>query len=248
MLDKVTVALFAVLIYLMYFRTETRLTIFLEISGDPKQLKTLGNIEDILKVEQDIGDHMKTDRPLSSWNYVLVTGKQADEEESERYIDYLKDLPFIKDFKIQAFEAKPITRTLVNAYIFAKGLYIHYISGQSLSKGDGMEGVLSGICTKDALNNSQKDIIVNLIRYRPGNSDMSEYEGPIIHLLFPLVGARVPMAGKPISDHWDKFALVEYTRQGFCRMASSREFQEKLKFKQTGLEDSITLLTQRANF
>ena len=58
-MDKLTVVLVGVLIYLWYFRTEQRLLVTLTVTGDPTRLLDIQNVEEILEVERDLEDHMK---------------------------------------------------------------------------------------------------------------------------------------------------------------------------------------------
>ena len=46
----------------------------------------------------------------------------------------------------------------------------------------------------------------------PGNDDMQVYIDTVFGQYFPIVQARMAVGGKPVSDYWDQFAVLEYTR------------------------------------
>jgi len=258
-MDTVKAILFAVLAFLMYFKSETRFIVLLDVQGDPKELLTMDNIEEILKVQKDMGEHMHQGTPKNAWNYVLLTGKQNADEGVETYENYLKKLKFLKDFKVEAFDNKAQSqalRLLTHMFIYAKGLFANYVTGETIEQIDTAVGEYdkfftdfsTDFCNEDALANTEKDFIVNLLRYTPpdGSVEFAIYEKAALYNIFPIIGTRIPMSGFP-TNYWDRFALVEYSRQGYCHLVCSVLMQEKVENKRRGLEDSITLLTQRAN-
>jgi len=250
-MDKLTVVLVGVLIYLWYFRTEQRLLVTLTVTCDPARLLDIQNVEEILEVERDLEDHMKAGAPTKSkYNYVLITGKQPSEQESLKYGNYLQTLSFIEDFKIYPFESKPYEKLLMNSVIFLKGLYVQYVTGAKMTPmehiNEKYSDFHSDVCNKEALKNSYKTLVVNVMRLTPENDDMQVYIDTVFGQYFPIVQARMAVGGKPVSDYWDQFAVLEYTRANFCAMAFSNEMGALVGYKRRGLEDAITLLTHRA--
>lgn len=75
----------------------------------------MDNIEEILKVQKDMGEHMHQGTLKNAWNYVLLTGKQNADEGVETYENYLKKLKFLKDFKVEAFDNKAQSQALRDA-------------------------------------------------------------------------------------------------------------------------------------
>lgn len=41
---------------------------------------------------------------------------------------------------------------------------------------------------------------------------MQVYIDTVFGQYFPIVQARMAVGGKPVSDYWDQFAVLEYTR------------------------------------
>ena len=49
-------------------------------------------------------------------------------------------------------------------------------------------------------------------RKTPGNNDIQVYMDTVTGQYFPIVEGRMMLGGPPISDYWDLFAIMEYTR------------------------------------
>lgn len=246
---KVVVA--AIILSIIFVKTEKRVLVKLKMNQDDEsKLDQLNNVEQVFKVERNMGDHMLTDEAeLESWDYVILTGDLPGDSYL-KYTSYLYQQPYIIEFKVHPFDIKTWKSKMINLFVQLKGLYVKYISGTTLTEYDFKDSefgktFIGDICGNEARTSSEQIMIVNILKAKDGNDEFSIYEKACLMDLFPIVDARVHIAGEAVSNYWQRIALVEYPRSGFCDMATSVEMQNIIEFKRRGLQDSQTYLTKR---
>ena len=173
----------------------------------------------------------------------------------EKFEEDMRKKKFVKDLEIIPFTSKPLYAQAINSYFSIKaylGSVIPSVFGGTLTKKMYNEESMSALdkkITAECKGTSSTDenkpvIMVNINRNKKSNNDNEVYGKHVFTDLFPLIGSRIYMIGKPESDYWDVIALVRYQSEGkFCEMVLSEEYDSIKPLKQSGLEDSYTSLT-----
>ncbi|XP_023331636.1 uncharacterized protein LOC111703805 [Eurytemora carolleeae] len=248
------ILLLAVGLYTVFPRNERRLLVLLKLKGSENELYSLQNIDDILKIERNLDGHLgKDDKLTVDWEYALVSKRISSEDSVEQLSRYFNQLTFIKKLEIYPFEAAEGKRVLINFIIKIKGLFVKYVTGESLSPrvGTGKEAssflneLRTQICSEQARSQTYSSIMVNIMKKKDPDV-FSIYENTCLFKLFPLVGATISRVGIPHSENWNNIAVVEYeSRSGFCDMSLSTVMEANLQYKKEGLSDAQTYLTHR---
>ena len=72
--------------------------------GNANQLLSVDNIEEILEIEMDVGDHMEMDLQPVTASHALLTQSFDSGEEAKKFEKYLEGLDFLKNTKTITFE------------------------------------------------------------------------------------------------------------------------------------------------
>jgi hypothetical protein len=176
----------------------------------------------------------------------------------EKLDENLREKKFVKDFETIPFTSKPLYAQAINSYFSIKaylGSVFPSVFGEKLTKITFNEESMSALdkkLTKQCKGKSHTDqdkpvIMVNINRNNKTNTDNETYGKHVLMNIFPLIGSRIYMMGKPESDYWDLIGLVRYQSEGkFCEMVLSEEYAKVKPLKKSGLDDSYTSLTATA--
>lgn len=247
------VILLALVVYTWFPTSERNLLVLLQAEEDMVKLKKISNVRAIFKVEANIDDHLaREEEDMESklkWNLVLLTSHFRSEEESLKFADNLRKFNFIKEFSVFPFTSNNIQITIFNTIFLIKGLLGDYFPSFRAKftedESPPEETLHDTICSEEKLQKITADVIVNILKIKDEES-MEIYQSEIVGKMFPTIGTRIFTGGKPKSDYWDMIGLVKYkNRASLCRMVSSKEFNEKLPYKQKGVDDSHTYLTKQ---
>ena len=192
----------------------------------------------------------------NKWNLIMVFEHNVKGNfPVEKFEEELRQKTFVKDLEVIPFTSKPLYTQAMNSYFSIKaylGSVFPSVFGGTLTKiifkeesMSAWDKKLTAQCKgKTAKDASKPVIMVNINRKKKTNNDNETYGKHVLMNLFPLIGSRIYMLGKPESDYWDMIALVRYQSEGkLCEMALSEEYNRIKPLKQSGLDDSYTSLT-----
>ena len=169
--------------------------------------------------------------------------------------DDLRKHPFVKNLEIFPFTSSPIFDRGFNHFLAIKAKLAPILPSMFETKltqrnfGDektlsNEEKFLISQCTKGKLKSEKPIVVVNIIKKNDSNSDMDKYNNAVVMNMFPTIGSRLFVSGKPESEYWNTIALIRYqSREKLCEMALSEEYAKVLPYKQNGLVDTHTYLT-----
>jgi hypothetical protein len=240
---------------------QQRLLILLSVENhdvlSSSKVQNLGHLEALLKVQEDMQDHLKVQTKVNEeWDYVLVTKAFKEKSEVLTYTNKLQKLPFVHGLKTFVFETRPWVAKAVNAFLAVKKAFYDTLgwlpsrplkanANEDLTEELGIADLLEKQCSEIVLAKASKEdiLVVNVLKIKDQEA-MKAYQETVFHHIFPVITTRVDILGQVNSDYWDSLAIVRYRDQAsFCEFAHSEALSNVLHFKQKAVQDSYTLLT-----
>ena len=181
---------------------------------------------------------------------------KAKEFPMDQFEKDMRKLSFVKDLEIIPFTSRPIVDKGIYLYfmlraklsallpsVFETKLTVKTFEGkEKLSR---EEAYFVSQCTQEKLRNKKPLILVAMLKYNQSNTDFDAYSREMVLNLSPSTGSRTFTMGKTEdSDDWDSINVVRFeSRKKLCELILSEEYAKVYPFKQRGLDDTNTYIT-----